>query len=320
MATNKVCEILNIKYPVIQGPMAWTANPSLVSAVSEAGGLGTLGCGFAPPEVIREQIKAVKTLTDKPFAANIFMAPPLLAANGPVFLEEKPPVVFADILAGLDYDLAKEYFDLWHANGMKVVFKASYIEDAVTADKAGADVILVKGWEGGGHTSNETTMVLVPQAADILKAPVVASGGIADGRGMAAGFCLGAVGVEMGSAFLLAKECDIAENVKDTIISTGDMETVITGYCTGEPSRQIKNKLSDRLVALEEDYNKADAAARFGEPCEGSLRKAMTEGNTDYGAIMIGQVVPLLKEIRTAEEIIVSTVRGCEKILGYEIC
>ncbi|MCD8300514.1 MAG: nitronate monooxygenase [Clostridiales bacterium] len=318
--SNKVCEILNIKYPVIQGPMAWTANPSLVAAVSNAGGMGTLGCGFAPAEVIRDQIRATKTLTDKPFGANIFMAPPVLEMNGPTLLEEKPPVVYADILAGLDYDLAKKYFDLWHENGMKIVFKASFISDAVIADKAGADVIIVKGWEGGGHTSEETTMVLVPQAADLISAPVVACGGIADGRGMAAGFCLGAVGIEMGSAFLLAKECDIAENVKDRIIHTGDMETVITGYCTGEPSRQIKNKLSDRLVALEADYNKAEAAARFGEPCEGSLRKAMTEGNIDYGAIMIGQIVPVLKEIRTAEDIIVSTVRGCEKILGYEVC
>ena len=316
---NKVCEILNIEYPVIQGPMAWTANPSLVAAVSNAGGLGTLGCGFAPPDVIREQIRAVKGLTDKPFAANIFMAPPLLEANGPVFLEEKPPVVYADILAGLDYDLAKKYFDIWHENGSKVVFKASYIEDAVTADKAGADVILVKGWEGGGHTSEETTMVLVPQAADVIKAPVAASGGIADGRGMAAAICLGATAIEMGSAFLLAKECDIAEVVKDTVIRTGDMQTVITGYCTGEPSRQIKNKLSERLVALEADYNKAEAAERFGEPCDGSLRKAMQEGNTDFGAIMVGQNVPLLKEVRTAKEIIVSVVEGCEQVLGRGI-
>lgn len=320
MAANRLCEVLNIKYPVIQGPMAWTSNPSLVVAVSEAGGLGTLGCGFAPSEVIREQIRAVKALTDKPFAANIFMAPPLLEANGSVFVEEKPAVVFADILAGLDYGFAKKYFDLWHENGMKVVFKASFISDAIIADKAGADAIIVKGWEGGGHTTVESTMVLVPQAADVVKAPLLASGGIADGRGMAAGICLGAIGVEMGSAFLLAKECDIAEVAKDTIIRTGDMQTVITGYCTDEPCRQIKNALSDRLVAFEAEHTKEEAAKEYEKLCAGSLRKALKEGNTEYGAIMVGQNVPLLKEVRTAKEIIMSTVKGCEEILGRDIC
>lgn len=168
MANNRVCEALNIQYPVIQGPMAWTSKPSLVAEVSEAGGLGTLGCGFAPPEVIREQIRAVKSLTDKPFAANVFMAPPLLAVNSPVLEEEKPAVVYADTLGGLNLELATKYFGIWHDCGMKVVFKASFISDAVIAEQAGADVVLVKGWEGGGHTTDETTMVLVPQAADCI--------------------------------------------------------------------------------------------------------------------------------------------------------
>lgn len=319
MANNRVCEALNIQYPVIQGPMAWTSKPSLVAAVSEAGGLGTLGCGFAPAEVIREQIRAVKALTDKPFAANIFMAPPLLAVNSPVIEEEKPAVVYADTLGGLDLELATKYFGIWHDCGMKVVFKASFISDAVIAEQAGADVVLVKGWEGGGHTTDETTMVLVPQAADTIKVPLVASGGIADGRGMAAAYCLGAEGIEMGSAFILAKECDVAENVKDEIIRTGDMGTVITGYCTGEPSRQIKNKLSDRLVKLEAENSNEDAKAKFGEACEHSLAKAMNDGNIDFGAVMIGQIVPMLKEVRPAKEIIENIVKDAEKVLGHEV-
>lgn len=312
---NTVCEALGIKYPVIQGAMAWTATPPLVAAVSNAGGLGVLGVGFAPAEVIRQQIRETRAMTDKPFAANIFMIPELLKVNHPIFMEEKPPVVYVDILANLDMDMAKEYFTQWHEAGMKIVFKASFISDAVKAEKAGADVVIVKGWEGGGHVTDETTMVLVPQAADLLKCPLVGSGGIADGRGMAAVIALGAQGIEMGSAFLLAKECDVHSAFKEEIIKTGDMCTDITGLTTGEPCRQIRNELSEKILKIEAEHVRAEAAELMMPLSEGSLRKAAIEGDLVNGAVMIGQNVPLLNEIRPAKEIIETIVEECTEVL-----
>lgn len=312
---NSVCEALGIKYPVIQGAMAWTATPPLVAAVSNAGGLGVLGVGFAPEEVIREQIRKTREMTDKPFAANIFMIPELLKVNHPIFMEEKPPVVYVDILANLDMDMAKEYFEQWHEAGMKIVFKASFISDAVKAEKAGADVVIVKGWEGGGHVTDEATMVLVPQAADLLKCPLVGSGGIADGRGMAAVIALGAQGIEMGSAFLLAEECDVHADFKKEIIKTGDMCTDITGLTTGEPCRQIRNPLSEKILKIEAEHVRAEAAELMMPLSEGSLRKAAIDGDLIDGAVMIGQNVPLLNEIRPAKEIIETIVADCTKVL-----
>lgn len=316
---NRVCEALGIKYPVIQGAMAWCSNYELVSAVSNAGGLGTLGVGFAPPEIIREQIRKSKENTDKPFAANIFMIPALLEVNHPIFLEEKPPVVYVDILANLDVEKAKKVFGEWHDAGIKVLFKASFISDAVKAQEAGADVIIIKGWEGGGHVTDESTMVLVPQAAELIDVPLVASGGICDGRGMAAGIILGAQGCEMGSAFLLAEENNIHPDFKQKIIETGDMGTTITGLSTGEPSRMITNALSKMIIETEAMNLRKNGAALVANMSAGSLRRGATTGNVEEGAVMIGQIVPLLREIRTAKEIIESTVNECEAILSKQM-
>ena len=312
---NRVCETLGIKYPVIQGAMAWVATSSLAAAVSNAGGLGVLGVGFAPPEVVRAEIRKTREMTDKPFAANIFMIPAMLENNNPVFLEEKPPVVYVDILAGLKEDLAKKYFTMWHEAGMKIVFKASFMADAIMADKAGADVVIVKGWEGGGHVTDETTMILVPQAADQLKCPVVAGGGICDGRGMAAAVMLGADGIEMGSAFCIAEETEVHPNFKQAIIEAGDMSTAMTGFTTGEPCRQIRNSLSDQMAEIEATHVKEEAVKLIQEVSAGSLRKGCTEGDMEMGSVMIGQIVPLLTKIRPAKEIIEDTVQECEKLL-----
>lgn len=316
---NSVCKALGIKYPVIQGSMAWTATSSLAAAVSNAGGLGTLGVGFAPENVIREEIRKTRELTDKPFAANIFMIPEMLKVNHPIFMEEKPPVVYVDVLANLDFDLAHEHFTQWHEAGMKIVYKASFISDAVKAEKAGADVVIVKGWEGGGHVTDETTMVLVPQAADLLHCPLVGSGGVADGRGMAACIALGAQGIEMGSAFLLAEECAVHEAFKQEIIKTGDMSTDITGLTTGEPCRQIRNPLSEKILKIEAEHVRKEAAELMLPLTTGSLRKAAMEGDLVNGAIMIGQNVPLLKKVRPAKEIIESIVAECEAILSRPV-
>lgn len=313
---NRVCETLGIRYPVIQGAMAWCSNHEIVAAVSNAGGLGVLGVGFAPPEVIRHEVAKVRELTDKPFAANIFMMPSLLEVNAPLYEELALPVLYIDILANLDVELAKKHFARWHAVGSKIVFKASFISDAVKAQEAGADVVIVKGWEGGGHVTDESTMVLVPQAAEVLSVPLVASGGICDGRGMAAGIVLGAEGCEMGSAFLLAEENNIHPAFKQKIIETGDMGTTITGLSTGEPSRMITNALSERILRTEAENYRADAARLVAEMSAGSLRCGAATGDLENGAVMIGQIVPLLKRIRPAREIIESTVSQCEEILS----
>ena len=314
---NRVCETLGIEKPVICGPMAWTSTAPLVAAVSNAGGLGVLGVGFAPIEFVEEQIRETQKLTDKPFGINVYMSPDtaLLDKITQVVEDTHPAVVYADVLAGMDYDLAKTYFDKWHERGCKVVTKPSFMDDAIISEKAGADVIVMKGWEGGGHVTFETTMTLVPQAADVIKVPLVASGGIADGRGMAAAIALGAEGIEMGTVFLAAEETMVHPNVKQAVVACGDMQTVITGNATDEPCRQIKNALSDELIRIEAENVKADAAEILRPVAESSLKKAMAEGDMENGAVMVGQIVPLVKSVRPAAEIIDSVLAECAEVL-----
>lgn len=318
MSENRVCNVLGIEKPIICGPMAWTSTAPLVAAVSNAGALGVLGVGFAPYEFVAEQIEATKKLTDKPYAINVYLGndKELLEKITKVVGAEQVPIVYADTLLGLDYDQAKHYFDRWHGNNAKVIVKASDIQDAITADKAGADVVIVKGWEGGGHTTYEATTVLVPQAADVVKAPLVASGGIADGRGMAAAIALGAEAIEMGTVFLAATETMVHPNVKDAVVNSGDMQTVITGECTGEPCRQFKNVLSEKLVRIEEEHTKAEAADLFRGVAESSLKKAMAEGDMENGAVMAGQIAPLIKKIRPCAEIIDTVLAECKEVLA----
>lgn len=314
---NRVCETLGIEKPVICGPMAWTSTAPLVAAVSNAGGLGVLGVGFAPIEFVEEQIHETQKLTDKPFGINVYMSPDtvLLDKITQVVEDTHPAVVYADVLAGMDYNLAKTYFDKWHERGCKVVTKPSFMEDAVIAEKAGADVIVMKGWEGGGHVTFETTMTLMPQAADVIKVPLVASGGIADGRGMAAAIALGAEGIEMGTVFLAAEETAVHSNVKQAVVECGDMQTVITGNATDEPCRQIKNTLSDEILHIEAENAKEKAAEILRPVAESSLKKAMVEGDTENGAVMVGQIAPLVKSVRPVAEIIDSVLTECANIL-----
>jgi enoyl-[acyl-carrier protein] reductase II len=324
MSNNSLCKALGIEKPIIQGPMAWVSTAPLVAAVSESGGLGVLGVGFAPLDFIRDQIIATRNMTSKPFAINVIMAPELLDHVTKVASEEKPPVIYADTLIGLDLELSKKYFSIWHELGIKVIVKASTIQDAITAEKAGADAVIVKGWEGGGHTTYEATTVLVPQAANCLSIPLVASGGIADGRGMAAAIALGADGIEMGTIFMCAEETVVHPNVKDIMLKAGDMETVVTGYSTDEPCRQLKNKLSDEIIEIENNYSKKEAAVKLKEVAESSLKKAMLEGDVDeLGAVMVGQIVPLITEIKSVKDIIHDVLEGyhetISKIVKFEV-
>jgi enoyl-[acyl-carrier protein] reductase II len=323
MPSNRVCQALNIERPIIQGPMAWTSTAALVAAVSNSGGLGVLGVGFAPPEFIRSQVQETLRMTARPFGLNVFVIPEMLESRTDIIREERPPVVYADTLVDLDYELSKKYFSTWHDMGAKIIVKASTVKDAVTAEKAGADVVVVKGWEGGGHVTPEATMVLVPQAADRVSIPLIASGGIADGRGMAAAIALGAEGIEMGTAFLAATETPIPQNVKESVVAAEELDTVITGYCTDEPCRQIRNKLSDDLVAIEARYTRTEAADRLRDVAISSLRKAMVEGDLEEGAIMAGQTAVLVKQIRTVQQImdavLVEYERAVERLKAFPV-
>lgn len=313
---NKLCEALGIEKPIIQGPMAWVSTAPLVAAVSNAGGLGVLGVGFAADDFVVAQIKETRELTDKPFGINTVIIPENLDRITGIIQENVPPVVYADTLAGLDYDLCAKYFALWHEAGCKVVVKASFISDAEIAERAGADAVIVKGWEGGGHTTVEATTVLVPQAADLLSCPVVASGGIADGRGMAAAIALGADGVEMGTVFIAADEVTVHPNVKKAVVEAGDMSTVITGYSTGEPCRQIANELSDEMEQIEAEHTKAEAAELLRPVAESSLKRAMLEGDMDRGAVMAGQIAPLVTEVRPVAQIIDEVIAGAKAVIA----
>lgn len=316
MSENRVCTALNIEKPVIQGPMAWSAFAPLVAAVSNAGGLGVLGVASAPPHLVREQIIKTRELTDKPFGVNVFMIPPLTDMVAPVLLEEKPAVVYADVLNDLDPALCDKFFTPLKEAGIKIIVKASTLKDAIVAEENGADVVVAKGWEGGGHVTPESTMALLPQVAEALSIPVIGSGGIADGRGMAAAIALGAEAIEMGTAFLCSEECTIHQNAKDAIIAAGDMQNVVTSTCTHEPCRQLRNKFSDEMIALEMNYPVSEVADKMRELAEPSLRTAMHEGDMENGACMAGMIAPLVKEIRPAAEIIDSTIAGCKEVIA----
>lgn len=314
---NRICEVLNIEKPVIQGPMAWISTAPLVAAVSNAGGLGVLGVGFAPIEFAIEQIRQTKELTDKPFAINVVLIPQILDNVTEMVKREKPPIVYADTLDIFDVELMKKYFKLWHEEGCKVVTKIGRLEDAIASEQAGADVIIAKGWEGGGHVSFEATTVLVPLVKAHISTPLVASGGIATGRGAAAGIALGAEGIEMGTVFMAAKETLIHPNAKQAVVDCKDMQTVVTGTCTGEPCRQIQNKLSNEMLKIEAEYTYKEAAEKLREIAESSLKAAMMEGDVEErGAVMVGQVAPLVNEIKTCEAIIDEVLADCKKVIA----
>ena len=304
---NRVCTALGIQYPVIQGAMAWTSMAPLVAAVSKAGGLGVLGSGFMPKEVILEQVAAVRSMTDKPFAANLFLDPgPQLEVGVQAILEGKVPVVYIDSLNLLKYDFTKEYYDRFHAAGCKVVAKINYLEDALVAERAGADVIITKGMEGGGHCTKVSARVLLAEVTEhITSVPIVASGGIATPRQAAACTVLGAEGVEMGTAFMASEECPVHPNVKNAIVAATDRDIVACGQSTGEPSWQIRNALAEKLLNIEQEYPWTQAADLIRKASEGSLRIASLEGEVEeHGAVMGGQVAGLIHQIRPVSQLV----------------
>lgn len=301
-----ICKLLNIKYPIIQGAMAWISDSSLVAAVSNAGGLGVLATGHLNGEGCREEIRRIREITDKPFAVNIMLLSQFADEIAQVVCEERVPVVTTG--AGSP----GKYIKAFKAVGTIVLPVAPSVAIAKRMEKDGADAVIAEGCESGGHVGKITTMALVPQVVDALKIPVIAAGGIADGRGMAAAAMLGASGFQIGTRFLVAKECTVHQNYKDRIIKAKDIDTTTTGQSTGHPVRVIRNHLARQLEELDK---KSAPAEEFDVLGRGALRRAVLDGDMENGSIMSGQIAGLVTKEQTAKEILDELYTGYKAII-----
>ncbi|ALS01603.1 2-nitropropane dioxygenase [Enterococcus silesiacus] len=308
---SKICELLGIQYPIFQGGMAWIADASLAGAVSEAGGLGIIAGGNAPKEIVQAEIKKIKEITDKPFGVNIMLLSPFVQDIVDLVCEENVPVVTTG--AGNP----SKYMARFKEHNIKVIPVIPSVALGIRMEKIGADAVIVEGMEAGGHIGKLTTMCMVPQVVDALAIPVIAAGGIGDGRGMAAALMLGAQAVQVGTRFLVAKECTVHENYKARIIKARDIDTTVTCQHFGHPVRAIKNKLTneyDRLEKIELRIDEPDLV-KFDKLGQGALRKAVVEGDVTHGSIMAGQIAGLIKKEETAKEIIESYINETREII-----
>lgn len=304
---TRITELLGIEYPIIQGGMAWVAEHTLAAAVSEAGGLGLIGAGGAPAEFVEEQIRRVREATDKPFGVNIMLMNPQADAIAQAAAREGVKVVTTG--AGNP----GRYMAMWKAAGIKVIPVVASVAMAKMMERAGADAVVAEGMESGGHIGSLTTMALVPQVADAVSIPVVAAGGIADGRGLAAAFMLGAEAVQIGTRFVTAKESIAHENYKNKIIGAKDIDSEVTGMSHGHPVRQIRNRMTREYLRLEKE------GAPFEELEQltlGALRRAVEDGDVVNGTLMAGQIAGLIKEQRSCREIILEIMEHGERLLG----
>lgn len=297
MFNKRLAKILNIEYPIIQGGMAWITEANLAAAVSNAGGLGIIAAGGAPTNWLREQIQKARTLTDKPFGVNIMLLSPFADAIAQVVVEEKVPVVITG--AGSP----EKYISMWKSSNIKVIPVVPSVLLGSRMEKLGADAIVAEGMEAGGHIGELTTMALIPQVVDALNIPVIAAGGIGDGRGVAAVAMLGAVGIQVGTRFLTANECIVSYAYKEKIIKARDTDTIITGRSTGHPVRGLKNKFARNFVKLEKE--KIMTIKDIEKLGFGSLRAAV-EGDVVNGALMAGQVAGMINKTESAKNIIES--------------
>ena len=293
MKKSRVCQLLDIEYPIFQGGMAWIADASLAAAVSEAGGLGII-TGTAPTDWVRDEIRKAKKLTDNPFGVNIMLMDVHADEIAKMVCEEGVKVVTTG--AGSP----GKYMEMWKAHGVKVIPVVASVALAKRMEKAGADAIIAEGTESGGHVGQLTTMALVPQVVDAVNIPVLAAGGIGDGRGVAASFMLGAEGVQLGTRFLVAKECTVHQSYKNRVIKAKDIDTEVTGRSTGHPIRVIKNKLTREFMKLEKEGASVDQLEELGRGC---LSKAV-QGDVDFGSVMAGQISGLINKEQSCKEII----------------
>ena len=303
---TEVTRLLGIEYPVIQGGMAWVAEYHLASAVSKAGGLGIIGAASAPATWVMEQIRELRTITSKPFGVNIMLMSPYADEVAKVIVEEKVPVVTTG--AGSP----EKYMKMWKEAGVKVIPVVASVAMAKRMERCGADALVAEGCEAGGHIGENTTFSLVPQIADAVNIPVIAAGGIADGRGMAAAFMLGAKAVQMGTHFVVTKESIVHENYKKAILKAKDIDSKVTGRTTGHPVRALRNQMTSEYLRLEKQGASFEELEKL---TLGGLRKAVVDGDVKTGSLMAGQIAGLVKEEMTCEELIKKVVSETKNLM-----
>ena len=304
---TRVTDMLGIKYPIIQGGMALVAEHHLAAAVSEAGGLGIIGAASAPVEIVREEIQKAKELTDKPFGVNIMLLNPNAPDIARLVIEEK----IAAVTTGAG--TPEKYMDMWKEAGIKVIPVVASVAMAKRMERCGADAVVAEGMEAGGHIGSQTTMALVPQIVDAVKIPVIAAGGIGDGRGFAAVRMLGADAVQMGTRFVGAEESIVHENYKERIIKAKDIDSVVTGQSTGHPIRILRNQMSKEYLKKEKE------GASFEElemMTLGTLRRAVIDGDVVRGSVMAGQIAGLIQKKQSCREIIEEIMGQAETLLA----
>ena len=304
---TRITELLGIEYPIIQGGMAWVAESHLAAAVSAAGGLGLIGGANAPAEVIRNYIREVKAVTDKPFGVNVMLMSPYADEVAKVIVEEGVKVVTTG--AGNP----EKYMEMWKAAGIKVIPVVASVALAKRMERYGADAVVAEGTESGGHIGEATTMTLEPQVVDAVSIPVIAAGGIGDGRGIAAAFMLGAEAVQMGTRFLVAKECTVHQNYKDRVLKAKDIDSTVTGRTHGHPVRCLRNQMTREYVKLE---NEGKSFEELEYLTLGTLRKAVQEGDVTNGTVMAGQIAGMVSKEQTCKEMIDEMMAQAETLLG----
>ena len=303
---TRVTNLLGIRCPVIQGGMAWVADYHLASAVSEAGGLGMIGGGGASGEWVRAQIREVKKRTDRPFGVNLMLMNPEADLIAKILEEERVPVVTTG--AGNP----EKYMAMWKEAGVKVIPVVASVALAKRMERCGADALVAEGSEAGGHIGENTTMVLVPQVVDAVNIPVIAAGGIADGRGIAAAFMLGAKGVQMGTHFVVTDESQVHENYKERIIKAKDIDSRVTGRTTGHPVRALRNDMTKKYLELE---NNGASFEELEKLTLGGLRKAVVDGDVKNGSVMAGQIAGMVKERMSCKELITKLVKETDALI-----
>lgn len=304
---TRITELLGIKYPILQGGMAWIAESTLAAAVTNAGGAGIIAGGSAPASYIEEQIHRAKTLTDGPFGINIMLLSPNADDLAQLVIDEKIP--FLTTGAGNP----GKYMEKWLSAGIKVIPVVPSVALAKRMERGGAAAVIAEGTESGGHIGENTTMCLVPQVVDAVEIPVLAAGGIADGRGIAASFMLGAEGVQVGTRFLACEECQIHPTYKELVIGAKDTDSIVTGRSTGHPCRNVKTKFAKKLQTFEKDGGTPE---EFEEITVGSLRKAVQDGNLEEGSFLCGAIAGMIREVKPAKEIVEEMFGQAEKLLG----
>ncbi len=305
---TRITKLLGTEYPVVQGAMAWVAEHHLAGAVSKAGGLGIIAGGAAPVDYIRNEIHEARAMTDKPLGINIMLLSPNADDLAQLAIDEKIEVITTG--AGNP----GKYMGRWKNAGIKVMPVVASVALAKRMERAGADAVIAEGMEAGGHIGELTTMPLIPQVVDAVEIPVIAAGGIADGRGMAAAFMLGAEGVQCGTVFLATNECYISDKYKELVLKASDISTVVTGRPSGHPVRSLKTPIARKCLELEK-IGTDQSLEELEAATAGSLRKAVQDGNYDEGTFMSGQIAGMLKELRTCEDIIGSMSREAEELL-----